>query len=105
MSPLQYLRKAGEFSTHMAIASFGFGTIFLIAGKLFPQYDWVFIFGLMYLIVAVVLNAIVFIHLFYYFIIHKSEREYLAVKMLIMLANIPVIILYVYLLFFINQPF
>jgi len=77
----------------------------MIAGKLFPQYDWIFIFGLVYLIVEVVLNAIVFIHLFYYFTIHKSEREYLAVKMLLMLANIPVIILYVYLLFFINQPF
>jgi len=100
MSPVHYLRKAGEFSTHLAIASFGIGTLLLLVYRAFSSelVELVFV-GLAYVVIAFFLNAIVFFHLLYYFITQSNYREYFAVKMLILLANIPITALYVYLIF------
>jgi len=103
MSPVHYLRKAGEFSTYLAIGSFGIGTFLLLIHIVFPQFDLLLFVGLAYVVIAFVLNAIVFFHLLYYFITQSNYREYFAVKMLILLANIPIAALYVYLIFNFNH--
>lgn len=99
MSPVHYLRKAGEFSTHLAIASFGIGTFLLLFYIIFPRLEALLFVGLAYVAIAFFLNAIVFFHLLYYFITQRNYREYFAVKMLILLANIPISALYVYIIF------
>ena len=99
MTAVHYLRKAGEFSTHMALASFGIGTILMLLHQVYPNLVYLLFIGLAYVVIAFVLNSIVFFHLLYYFIIQKNYREYFAIKMLILLANIPIVALYIYLLF------
>jgi len=99
MKPVHYLRKAGEFSTHMALVSFGIGTILLLLHQVYPNFPNLLFVGLAYVIIAFVLNSIVFFHLLYYFITQKNYREYFAVKMLILLANLPIAALYFYLIF------
>jgi hypothetical protein len=101
MTPMQYLTKAGEFSTHLAISSFAIGTVLLFTYRFVPEFDSVILIGLGYVALAFVLNAIVFIYLFCYFIRHPGHREYFAVKMLIMLVNIPIAVFYFFL--FIND--
>ena len=102
MATVHYLRKAGEFSTHMAIGSFGIGTLLLISYKIFPENQNLLLVGLAYVVIAFALNTIVFFHLLYYFITQKNYREYFAVKMLILLANLPIVAIY---FCFIAQPF
>jgi len=99
MSPIYYLRKAEEFSTHMAIGSFAIGTLILLLYKMIPDNLNLLLVGLAYIIIAFVLNGLVFFHLLYYFITQKNYREYFAVKMLILLVNIPIATLYGYLVF------
>lgn len=99
MTAMQYLNKAGIFSTHLAIGCFCFGTMLLIIYWLFPNLQSVaVIVGLCFIILATIINTIVFLYLFYCFVMHKVYREYFAVKMLIMLANIPIVILYFFLI-------
>lgn len=98
MSPIHYLRKAGEFSTHLAIGSFAIGTLFLVAHLLIPSSSNVLIAGFAYVAIAFFINAIVFFYLLYYFITQTSYREYFAVKMLILLANVPIAAFYLYLM-------
>lgn len=72
MSPVYYLRKAGEFSTHMAIGSFAIGTLILLLYKTIPDNFDMLLIGLAYIVIAFVLNSIVFFHLLYYFITQKK---------------------------------
>jgi len=99
MSTVYYLRKAGEFSTHMAIGSFGIGSLLLLLYKLFPENENLLPVVLAYVVIAFGLNTIVFFHLLHYFITQKNYRKYFAVKMLILLGNIPIAVLYCYLIF------
>lgn len=94
MEPLKYLSKAGEFSTQLAIGSFAIGTLLLVAQQLFPQEINIILCGLCYVILAFVLNLIVFLYLLYYCLVHREYREYFAIKMLIMLANVPIAVCY-----------
>lgn len=103
MHPIKYLSKAGEFSTQLAITSFAIGTLLLVAQQLFPQETDIVLCGFFYVILAFVLNLIVFLYLFYYFCLHRQYREYFAIKMLIMLANVPIAVCYF--LITINQIF
>lgn len=99
MTAKQYLDKAGIFSTHVAMASFVIGTIILLVYRCVPNVaNIAFITGFFYVIAAFLVNGIVFIYLLYGFIVRPILREYFAVKMLIMLANIPILILYFFLI-------
>ena len=104
MTTKQYLSKAGEFSTHLALASFGIGTLILVAHKLLPGVQHLtIIIGFLYVLLAFLVNGIVFLYLIYCFIIDAAHREYFMIKMLIMGANIPIIICYI--TFIINLNF
>ena len=94
---MQYLSKSGELSTHLAIASFGIGTLLLVSAKFLPLVPIVWI-GLYYVVLAFAINGIVLLYLLYLFLIQPQHREYFAVKMLIMLANIPIAAFYLFLL-------
>lgn len=95
---MQYLTRAGEFSTHLALSSFAIGTVLLLTYRFVPQFDSIILIGLGYVALAFVLNSIVFVYLFIYFIRYPIHREYFAVKMLLMLANIPIAVFYFFVL-------
>jgi hypothetical protein len=99
MTATQHLIRAGIFSTHLAAASFGIATLLLLLYRFIPTIqNTLVIIGLWYVFIAILANTIVFLHLFYCFVVQPMYREYFAVKMLLMLINIPIAIFYLYLI-------
>jgi len=94
METTLYQRNTISFSTYLALGSFAIGTFLLVLHKLFPKEEYIFFIGFFYVLFAILLNSLVFLHLFYQFIIQKTERETIAIRILILLANIPIAILY-----------
>ncbi|HRG17803.1 MAG TPA: hypothetical protein PLP39_01820 [Flavobacterium lutivivi] len=92
-------QKTTGFSTYLAIGSFSIGTILLMLHLIFPHIDNILFLGFFYVLFTFLINAIVFLNLAFQFIIKPESREDLAIKMLIMLANIPITIFYIYLVF------
>jgi hypothetical protein len=90
---------SGKFSTYLALASFGIGTLFLIANLLFPYVWQIIIFGFLYLILAFLLNGIVLINLVYQFIVYRADRDIIGFRILILLFNIPIAFLYLNIIF------
>lgn len=92
----------GKFSTELALISFGIGTLLLLLQKLAPtNYEILFV-GLLYVLFAILINGIMLFNLAYHFIILPKHREYIAIKILILLANIPIAILYILIVFNFN---
>lgn len=89
----------GIFSTYLAITSFAIGTFLLIIQLCFPNSLDILVMGLFYLIVAIFLNGITLTHLLYHFIINRFQRETLAIRIMLVLANIPVALLYANIIF------
>jgi hypothetical protein len=83
-----------SFSTYLALGSFAIGTILFVLFKLFPNESYIFMIGFFYVLFAILLNSLVLLNLFYQFITNKSERENIAIRILILLANIPIALLY-----------
>jgi hypothetical protein len=92
----------GKFSTELAIISFAIGTFLLVIQKLAPDNFNILFIGLLYILFAILVNGIMFFNLAYHFIILPRHREYIAIKILILLANIPITILYILIVFNIN---
>ena len=82
------------FSTYVAFGSFAFGTLLFALFKLFPNKEEIFIVGFFYVLFAILINSLVLFHLFYQFITNKADRETIAIRILILLANIPIAVGY-----------
>ena len=92
-------KSTGKFSTYLALTSFGIGTILLLINLCFPSNTDILITGLFYVVIAIFLNSITLIHLLYHFIINRIERETIAIRILILLANIPIAFIYLNIVF------
>lgn len=90
------LEGAGAFSTQLAVASFAIGTLIFLAYTAFTDTAELVVAGLFYVMLAFVVNAMVLLQLLYLFFRHPQWRRYFAFKVLIMLANVPVVVLYLF---------
>lgn len=88
------LHTTGELSTWVAIASFVAGTALFAGYKLEMGNDNLVVFGFVYVCVAFLLNFLVLANLVVLFCTERKYRDYIAIKILIILANIPVTLLY-----------
>lgn len=86
--------NSSRFSTYLAVGSFAIGTLILLFYMLFPNTMLLLVVGFFYVLFAALFNGIVLLNLLYQFYIYPKDREILAIKMLIMLANIPIAVLY-----------
>ncbi|TRX36015.1 hypothetical protein FNW52_08295 [Flavobacterium sp. ZT3R18] len=84
------------FSNELAIGSFAIGTLLLLAYKAIPNKNMIFMIGLCYVFFAIVINSIMLLYLIFLCIILPDERENLALKIILLLCNIPVATLYLY---------
>jgi|SRR6218665_1609133 len=84
----------GRFSSYLALVSFLGGTLLLILHLIFPNSIDIVIIGFLYVIMSALLNGIVFINLLYRFAMQPFYRETIGIRILILLANIPVVLLY-----------
>lgn len=82
------------FSTYVALISFAIGTLLLAIHMTFPRADIIYIIGYLYVLLAALCNGIVLLNLIYQLIIKPKEREEIVIRMLILLANIPIAALY-----------
>lgn len=92
-------QKSAGFSTYLAIGSFSFGTLLFLLHFALPEYGLLYFIGYFYLILAFFINLLVFLNLLFLYFIKPNERKDLTIKMLIMLANIPIALLYLYIVF------
>ena len=90
--------KDGKFTTYLALGSFGVGTLLFLAYMLHPNPTLIYI-GFWYVLCAVLVNAIALISLIIELLLHWENREQIAIKMLIMLANLPIAFLYLNIIF------
>ncbi len=91
--------KPVSFSTYLAIGSFVIGTLLLLLYLSIPSYMEIIIFGYLYVLFATLINSIVLLNLCYQFITKPLERESIAIRILILLSNIPITILYIFIIF------
>lgn len=97
MTKKTYATVTGKLSTQIAIASFGFGTILFLLNQLFPEVDEIYFIAFLYVLIALFINGVVVLNLIHHFIFFQNHREYFGVKILIVLANIPIAALFFYL--------
>lgn len=88
------MSSPGKFSTYLALGSFAIGTQLLLLHFLFPEYIFLLFIGYIYVAATVVINFIAFLCMVYYFIIYRMHRQIIAIRILILLANIPIAFLY-----------
>ena len=93
MTKKQYQNATGIFSTQLAIGSFIIGTLLLVLQLTFPRID-LLLTGIIYIGIAFVLNTIVLINLILLWFTQKNHQEYYTIKILILLANIPIVLVY-----------
>jgi hypothetical protein len=93
MTKKQYQNATGIFSTQLAIGSFIIGTLLLVLQLTFPRIDLI-LTGIIYIGIAFVLNAIVLVNLVLLWFTQKNHQEYYTIKILILLANIPIALVY-----------
>jgi hypothetical protein len=93
MTKKQYENATGIFSTQLAIGSFIIGTILLILHLNNPT-GALFGVGVIYLIIAFSINLIMLLRLIYLAFTQKNHQDYFIIKILILLANIPIAFVY-----------
>lgn len=84
----------GKFSTYLAVTSFLIGTLLLILFLVFPNTEKIIIVTYVFIKAAAVTNFIMLLFLLYQFAIHRFYRETMAIRISILLANIPIAMLY-----------
>jgi hypothetical protein len=87
------------FSNELAIGSFVIGTLLLLKFKAMPYNSMVLYIGLCYVLFAIAINSIMLLYLIFLCIVLPEERENLALKIILLLCNIPIAILYLYNIF------
>ena len=98
MTKQQYNNATGIFSTQLAIGSFIIGTLLLLLHLQFTT-STIIIIGFVFVALAILFNGIVLVNLIYLLITQKNHFEYFTIKILILLANIPVTIVYLKIVF------
>ena len=91
-------KNDSKFTTYLALGSCGVGTLLFLAFMLNPNPNLIYI-GFWYVLCALLVNSIAFISLTIECLLHWQNREQIAIKMLIMLANLPIAFLYLNIIF------
>jgi hypothetical protein len=90
--------KKLAFSTQVAVYSFLIGTVLFLL-HFVTENAYLYFTGYMYLILATFFNFIIVLWLLFNLIIHPNQRQELLIKILILLANIPIALFYFYIIF------
>lgn len=88
----------GRTSTELAFGCFAIGTFFFTFLLTLTNNSDILLVAFVFIVFAVPLNVIMLIHLLYHFYILPQQRKYIGIKITILLSNIPVSILYFYIL-------
>jgi hypothetical protein len=81
------------FTTLFAFGSFVIGTIFFLSYLIFPSEN-ILVFGVLYVFGAFCFNLLILINLFCQLVTIRGERLNTFIKILIVLSNIPIALIY-----------
>ena len=81
------------FTTLFAFGSFVIGTIFFLSCLIFPS-EILLMFGFIYVFGAFCFNLLILINLLYQLVTIRGERLNTFIKILIVLSNIPIALIY-----------
>lgn len=98
----------GRTSTELALGCFAIGTLLFILFLTLQDTSFILIIGFIFMVTAVLLNAIMFCHLVYHFYFLPQQRKYIGLKIAILLGDIPIALLYFSIIIHlasINSPF
>lgn len=84
----------GRTSTELALGCFAIGTLFFILFMTLQDTSFIILIGFIFCVFAVILNTIMLYHLLYHFYVLPQQRKYIGTKILILLGNIPIALLY-----------
>ena len=84
--------KKISFSTLFAMENFLIGTILFLSFQITKNENLIYV-GFFYVLLALFFNSLVLIHLVYRLLLY-AEKEETAIKILIVLSNIPIAYLY-----------
>lgn len=85
-------------STKIAFISFTIGTLLFGTYFLIPRSNNLIIIGLSYTLIAITTNGIIFLKLIYNWITDPTNRFSIEKQGLVLLANIPIAILYLFII-------
>ena len=85
-------------STKIAFISFSIGTLLFGTYFLLPSSDNLLFIGLFYTLIAITTNGILFLKLIYNWITDPTNRFSIEKQGLVLLANIPIAILYFFII-------
>lgn len=88
----------GDYSSELAVGTFAVGTLLFLLYYVFPNKTELIMTGIFYILFALLLNGMMLLYLLYQLIILPKKRENITIKILILLSNIPIAILYFYLI-------
>jgi hypothetical protein len=84
------------FSTKMALVSFVIGTVLFASYFIFRNSEELIYIGLCSILLAIFCNGIMLFWLIHTFITEPEERKDAAIQILVLLANIPIAVLYAF---------
>lgn len=88
-----------HFSTWLTLISFGIGTLLFGSYFLNSSKEVLLVPGLCYLIFATIINTIMLFYLIMQLVIDIENQEQNFIRILILLSNIPIALLYIYIIF------
>jgi hypothetical protein len=97
-NPLYPKSFKGDYSTELAIGTFAIGTLLFLLYYVFPNKTELIMTGIYYILLAFFTNGLTLLYLLYLLIVLPIQRENIIIKILILLSNIPIAILYLYLI-------
>jgi hypothetical protein len=84
------------FSTQVAVYSFSIGTLLFLLSFVFNNNGYLIITGYVYVIIALLINTLILLWLICNLILLKEQRQETLIKILILLANIPIAFFYLF---------
>jgi hypothetical protein len=84
----------GRTSTELALGCFTIGTLLLLFNSTLTDNSSIILVAFVFIVLAIPLNIIMLLHLIHHYCILPHQRKYIGTKILILLSNIPIALLY-----------
>ena len=94
MDKFTYQSEIGDLSIDVAKGSFAVGTLLLLVGLVLPGNMAILTIGFFYVLIAGIINILTLIALLACCLAVWDYRKYYTIRMLILLANLPIAIFY-----------
>lgn len=93
---IQHLPQPHEakYATLLALVSFGIGTLLFVLFQCNPDSFELLAYGLVFVILAAFVNFLMLVNLIFLLFIYPEQREAMAIKILLLLSNIPIACVY-----------